>query len=77
MVEKFIRQLCFRIVRVRHHDTILKVELPANDLLRFLHNDVRKRVNNHLERLGFVWATVDIKGCKTGGLNSTLEGRPV
>ena len=34
--EAFIRSLGFRIVRVRHHDMIARVEVPAEDLPRFI-----------------------------------------
>jgi len=71
--EKFIRDLGFKIVRVRHHGAIARIEIPLQDVPRFLREDVRERVNARLKDLGFIWVAVDLEGYRMGSLNSALN----
>ncbi|MFH0976729.1 MAG: ATP-dependent sacrificial sulfur transferase LarE [Spirochaetota bacterium] len=72
--EEFIRSLGFNIVRVRHHDRLARIEIPASGLLRFMQDDNRKQVDQYLKSLGFIWIAVDIEGYRTGSLNSAIGG---
>jgi uncharacterized protein len=71
--EKFIRDLGFKIVRVRHHGAIARIEIPLQDMPRFFREDVRERVNARLKDLGFIWVAVDLEGYRMGSLNSALN----
>jgi pyridinium-3,5-biscarboxylic acid mononucleotide sulfurtransferase len=71
--EKFIRAMGFETIRVRHHDTIARIEILAHDLPRFMQDDIREQVNKYLKSLGFVWIAVDIEGYRTGSLNSVIK----
>jgi uncharacterized protein len=71
--EEFIRDLGFKIVRVRHHGAIARIEIPLQDVPRFLREDVRERVNARLKDLGFIWVAVDLEGYRMGSLNSALN----
>jgi pyridinium-3,5-biscarboxylic acid mononucleotide sulfurtransferase len=70
--ERFIRQLGFRTIRVRHHGDIARIELSPGDFPLFVKDEIREQVNGYLKTLGFIWITMDIGGYRTGNLNSVL-----
>ncbi len=71
--ETFIRNKGFNIVRVRHHNLTARIEIPAQDLSRFMQNNIREEVNVYIKSLGFTWVALDIEGYRTGSLNSALD----
>lgn len=71
--EKFLRQQGFRQVRVRHHDTIARIEVAPDELDRLLEREMREQVAARLLELGFQFVTVDLTGYRTGSLNSVLS----
>lgn len=71
--EKFIRQMGFETLRVRHHGSLARIEIPSGDLSRFMEQGIREQVNRHLKSLGFVWVAVDIEGYRTGSLNGAIK----
>lgn len=73
--ELYLRQLGFRHLRVRHHDTIARIEIPRADMPRLLQDDVLEGVVRRLKELGFHYVTLDLQGLRSGSLNETLAGR--
>ena len=71
--ENFIRALGFETIRVRHHDTIARIEIPSGDLSHFMQDGIREQVNQYLKSLGFLWIALDIEGYRTGSLNSAID----
>jgi len=70
--EDFIRNLGFRQVRVRHHGTIARIEVPEEDMGRFLDCSVRQSVFSRLKEIGYVYVSLDLKGYRSGSLNEVL-----
>lgn len=70
--EELIRSLGFRIVRVRHHGELARIEVPLEDLDRLI--EVRDRVSAGLESVGFRFVAVDLKGFRSGSLNPAKAG---
>ena len=70
--ESFIRELGFRQVRVRHHDTIARIELPREQMVGFLANGAAERSVARLKELGYRYVTLDLQGYRTGSMNETL-----
>ena len=68
--EEFIRQLGLTEFRVRHHDTIARIEVHQKDLDKVLAN--RSRIVEKLQGLGFKYVTVDLRGFRSGSLNEML-----
>jgi uncharacterized protein len=69
--EKFLRDLGFPIVRVRFHNEIARIEVPADRL-----NDLisqHDRVQDALTSYGFKYVTVDMAGFKSGRMNDDLS----
>lgn len=60
-------------VRVRHHDDVARIELPADDLARLLRDaDLRGRLAADLTGLGYARVTADLRGFRSGSLNEAL-----
>lgn len=70
--ESFLHDLGFRQVRVRHHDTIARLELPKDDMPRLFQDGLADRIVARLKELGFTYVTLDLQGFRSGSLNETL-----
>ncbi|MBN2446678.1 MAG: ATP-dependent sacrificial sulfur transferase LarE [Phycisphaerae bacterium] len=74
--ETFLRELGFRECRVRHHDKIARIEVPANEIARFADADLRQRVDGRLREIGYQYVSLDLRGFRSGSLNEVhLGGR--
>jgi uncharacterized protein len=71
--ERVLHRLGFAECRVRFHDPIARIEVPARDLERLLEPAVRQTVLAELKGLGFGYVTVDLQGYRTGSLNEGLD----
>jgi len=69
--EDFIRDLGFRELRVRHHDTIARIEVGKNDLEKII--PYASQIVEKLKSLGFLYVTLDLAGYNTGSMNYTLS----
>jgi uncharacterized protein len=73
--EAELRALGFRQVRVRHHDTIARIELDASELARAAEEGARDAIVDAGRRHGFRYVTLDLGGYRTGSHNEVLAGR--
>lgn len=72
--EAFLHELGFRECRVRHHDRLARIEVPATDVERFADAELRARVDRRLRDLGYLYVTVDLRGLRSGSMNEVLLG---
>ncbi|MDA1348561.1 MAG: ATP-dependent sacrificial sulfur transferase LarE [Chloroflexi bacterium] len=70
--EEFLRDLGFRQLRVRHHDTIARIEVELEDLPRLVADDLRDRVSEYFKSIGYAYVTLDLAGFRSGSLNEVL-----
>jgi len=70
--EDGLRELGFRQVRVRFHDTIARVELDGDELARIVAPGMREHVVAIGKRLGFAYVALDLGGFRSGSLNEVL-----
>jgi uncharacterized protein len=75
--EAVLRELGFRICRVRHHDTIARLELGRDEIARALEPEMADAIDRALRALGYQHVTVDLRGYRLGSLNEALRLRPV
>lgn len=68
--EKFLRDAGFRQFRVRHHDTVCRIEVEPQDIARLI--EMREAVNTRFKELGYTYVTVDLEGYRSGKMNDTL-----
>lgn len=71
--EEFLRDLGFRQLRVRHHDTIARIEVELEDLPRLVADDLRDRVSEYFKSIGYAYVTLDLAGFRSGSLNEVLS----
>jgi pyridinium-3,5-biscarboxylic acid mononucleotide sulfurtransferase len=70
--EAYLRSLGFRDLRVRHHDTIARIELPPQDFPKLLAGDMAAEIARTLKEYGFKFVTLDLQGFRSGSLNEGL-----
>ncbi|UCD52458.1 MAG: ATP-dependent sacrificial sulfur transferase LarE [Phycisphaerales bacterium] len=71
--ERLLRRLGFKECRVRHHNTIARIEVCAQDIAKIIAEPVRTKVLDTLKALGFGFVTVDLQGFRSGSLNESLS----
>jgi uncharacterized protein len=74
--EQILRRFGFPECRVRNHDPVARIEVPAADLPRLLDAEIRIAVVREVQALGFAYVTVDLQGFRSGSLNETLAAAP-
>ena len=71
--EALLRAEGFRELRVRHHDSIARIEVPESELVRFTRDPARRqRIIQGLKALGFTYVTLDLQGFRSGAMNEAL-----
>jgi uncharacterized protein len=70
--ESFVRSLGFRQCRVRHHDRLARLEIPAAELPRLFEDGRQAAIVTRLRELGYVYVTVDLAGFQSGSANLVL-----
>lgn len=70
--EDFLRKLGFVEFRVRHHDTIARIEVQPEDMEKVTTEPERYKIIEKLKSLGFKYITVDLQGFRSGSLNELL-----
>jgi uncharacterized protein len=71
--EMFLRSLGFGQLRVRHHDTIARIEVDKDSIKYLLNDDMREKVVKRLKELGYLYVTIDLEGYRRGSLNDVLK----
>lgn len=75
--EEAIRAQGFRVLRVRHHGDVARLEVARAEMPRLLDPDVARAIDISLRALGFKYVTVDLRGYRLGSLNEGLSLHPV
>jgi uncharacterized protein len=75
--EEALHALGFRVCRVRHHDTLARVEFAREDLARAMEPEMHEAIVRELQAAGYERVTIDPKGYRTGSLNEGLILRQV
>ena len=73
--ERYLRELGFREIRVRHHHkNIARIELGKRDLERFYRErGLSEKIIRRLKRIGYLYITIDLEGYHTGSMNRVLK----
>jgi len=71
--EDFLRGLGLVEFRVRHHDTVARIEVHAEDIKKITTEPNRSKIVEKLKSLGFKFVTVDLQGFRSGSLNIMLS----
>jgi uncharacterized protein len=71
--ENFLRQFGLAEFRVRHHDTIARIEVNPQDIKKITAEPARSQIVDKLKSLGFKYVTIDLQGFRSGALNEALS----
>ena len=75
--ETVVRELGFRVFRVRHHDTVARLEIARSEMARALDPDVNAKLVEGVKAAGYQFVSLDLQGYRLGSLNEALRLRPV
>jgi uncharacterized protein len=75
--ENVLRELGFRICRVRHHDALARIELGRDEIARALEPEMAETIDRELRAIGYAHVTVDLRGYRLGSLNEALRLRAI
>jgi uncharacterized protein len=67
--EALLRHEGFRVLRVRHHGEVARIEVGRDELPRLIAPPVSERIDAGIRALGFKYVTVDLRGYRLGSLN--------
>lgn len=70
--EDAIRALGFRVVRVRHHGDVARIETSPDELARMIEPATAAAVDAAVRAAGFRYVAVDLRGYRLGSLNEGL-----
>jgi len=71
--EQFLRHRGFRVFRVRHHESIARIEVLPEDMLRLLAEPLRRELVERFKTLGYTYVTLDLAGFRSGSMNETVK----
>lgn len=70
--EDGIRALGYRVVRVRDHGDLARVELARDELDRAMSAESRQRLVEVCRQQGYTFVCLDLEGYRTGSMNEVL-----
>ncbi len=71
--EAILKQAGFGECRVRHHGQLARLELPAQELRRFMGRPDREELVQQIKACGFLFVCLDLEGLRSGSLNTMLR----
>jgi pyridinium-3,5-biscarboxylic acid mononucleotide sulfurtransferase len=71
--EDFLRSLGFGQLRVRHHGQIARIEIIPREFGKIMKPEIRTKIVGRFKKLGYLYATFDLAGYRTGSMNEGLR----
>jgi uncharacterized protein len=73
--EESLRELGFRVLRVRHHGDVARIEL-GNEEFNLAVNSLRSEIITRVKGAGYAYVALDLQGYRTGAMNEVLGLTP-
>ena len=70
--EQFLFDLGIRQFRVRHHDTLARIEVDPQEIEFVAAKSIRTQINEKFKSLGYQHVALDLQGYRSGSLNEGL-----
>lgn len=70
--EDALRDLGLTGFRVRHHDQVARIELPIDQIPRFMDPKIREKAVAAIKKAGFTFVSLDLEGFRSGSGNVLL-----
>jgi uncharacterized protein len=71
--EKYLRGLGLEQFRVRHHETIARIEALPEDIHILTNSPIRDELLSKFKEIGFTYVTLDLEGYRSGSMNEVLS----
>lgn len=71
--EQLLLDLGFVQVRVRHHETLARIEITEKQFPKIMEKEIREQILKRFKEIGFTYITLDLTGYRTGSMNETLK----
>ena len=72
--ERVLRELGFRVYRVRYHDELARIEVAPGEFDKLLQPGIREEILRRFKDAGFTYVSIDLQGYRTGSLNESVKG---
>lgn len=69
--ERFLQQMGFSQVRLRHYNGLCRIEVPQDEIAKLIKQT--GIIVEKLKRLGYNYITLDLEGYRTGSLNEVIK----
>jgi len=70
--ESFLHRLGLRECRVRHHDKLARIEVPADRIASLAQPDIRAKIDSAFREIGYHYVTLDLRGFRSGSMNEVI-----
>lgn len=74
--EEALKELGFRVYRVRYHGELARIEIGKDEMERALRMEMAENLSAIFRDLGFQYVTLDLSGYRQGSLNEVLAAAP-
>ncbi len=71
--EKYLRDLGLIQFRVRHHETIARIEVLPEDIHTLTNSPAKEDLTARFKEIGFTYVTLDLTGYRSGSMNEVLS----
>lgn len=71
--EKYLMDIGFRVVRVRKHDNLARIELSKAERESLLNESILNDISRKLKAIGFKYITLDLEAYRMGSFNEILD----
>lgn len=71
--ESYLRELGLKNFRVRHHETLARIEVDQGEMEQILRLETFQKIHQHFRSLGYHYVTLDLQGFRSGSLNELLH----
>jgi len=71
--EEYLRSLGFKESRVRDHDSVARIEIPAKEIPKIIKKDLPEKITKKFKELGYTYTAVDLLGYRPGSMNESIK----
>jgi uncharacterized protein len=75
--ETALRDLGFRVCRVRHHDDVARIEIARAEMARAFEPEMAEAIVRAVKAAGYRYVAIDLQGYRLGSLNERIPLRVV
>ena len=72
-VENILCEQGFGNIRARHYGKMVKIEVPPDEIEKFIDRDFREKIIKKIKAVGYTYVTLDLEGYRQGSMNEILS----